>query len=120
MRRSPKPSAVRLRERRLPKSSTRRHTVPDQNWYQKPRRMGFPPDGNTVSGRSIAVRWGSSRLFDEGFLGVPAAFLKYYTLLELTAGEAMFVLQLMSFKWNEQAPFPSYKTLAQRMGITTE
>jgi DNA-binding MarR family transcriptional regulator len=26
----------------------------------------------------------------------------------------------MVFKWNEQAPFPSYHTLAQRMGITTE
>jgi DNA-binding MarR family transcriptional regulator len=28
----------------------------------------------------------------------------------------MFVLQVMSFKWGEQAPFPSYATLAKRLG----
>jgi DNA-binding IclR family transcriptional regulator len=30
----------------------------------------------------------------------------------------MFILHLMSFKWSEQAPYPSYKTLAKRMGVT--
>ena len=30
----------------------------------------------------------------------------------------MFVLQLMTFKWSATAPFPSYKTIAARMGIT--
>jgi DNA-binding transcriptional regulator YhcF (GntR family) len=30
----------------------------------------------------------------------------------------MFVLQLMAFKWNQNAPFPSYSTLAKRMNIT--
>jgi DNA-binding IclR family transcriptional regulator len=30
----------------------------------------------------------------------------------------MFVLQLMAFKWSEEAPFPNYTTLAKRMGIT--
>jgi DNA-binding MarR family transcriptional regulator len=48
-------------------------------------------------------------------------FLRHYATLKpygLTAGEALFVLQLMSFKWTSEAPFPSYKTLAKRMGIT--
>ena len=31
----------------------------------------------------------------------------------LTAAEAMFVVQLMAFKWTEDAPFPSYMTLAK-------
>ena len=82
-------------------------------------RSGFPAKENSPS-RSFAARWGSTTLFDEGFVGVPAAFLRYYTRLALSHGEAMFVLQLMSFKWNENAPFPSYKTLSQRMDITPE
>jgi DNA-binding MarR family transcriptional regulator len=84
------------------------------------RRIGFPTADNNNPSRSFAARWGSNNLFDEGFVGVPAAFLRYYTYLGLSHSEAMFVLQLMSFKWNEKAPFPSYKTLAQRMGITPE
>ena len=85
------------------------------------RRIGFPPvAAEGPSNRSLAIRWGSQHLFEDGFVGVPAAFLKYYALLNISSGEAMFVLHLMSFKWNEKAPFPSYKTLAQRMGITSE
>lgn len=82
-------------------------------------RIGFVQSENPLN-RSLAARWGSENLFDEGFLGVPAAFLKSYTVLGISASQAMFVLQLMSFKWTESAPFPSYKTLSQRMGITTE
>jgi hypothetical protein len=35
-----------------------------------------------------------------------------------SAGEALFVLHLMSFKWNRELPYPTYKTIAKRMGIT--
>jgi Helix-turn-helix domain len=77
-------------------------------------------NSNPSSSRSLASRWGSQRLFEEGFVGVPAALLRHYTKLQISNSEVMFVLQLMSFKWNENAPFPSYKTLAQRMAITTE
>ncbi len=30
----------------------------------------------------------------------------------------MFVLELMSYKWSESAPFPGYRSLALRMGVT--
>ena len=30
----------------------------------------------------------------------------------------MFVLHLMDFKWDAKLPFPGYKTLAKRMGVT--
>lgn len=30
----------------------------------------------------------------------------------------MFVLQLMVHKWDQNAPFPSYGTIAKRMGIS--
>lgn len=54
-------------------------------------------------------------------VGVPDAFLRLYARREpyaLTVGEAMFVLELMAYKWSGDAPFPSYKSLAARMGVT--
>jgi hypothetical protein len=36
----------------------------------------------------------------------------------LTTPEAMLVIQLMSFKWDDQMPWPAFKTLAKRMGIS--
>lgn len=78
--------------------------------------------GGSHPTRSAAARWGDSKaLFNQGFVVVPNKFLRYYASLKpeaLTAGEALFVLQLMSFKWDRELPFPSYKTIAKRMGIT--
>jgi hypothetical protein len=71
--------------------------------------------------RSVAVRWGGDEeLFAEGCLCIPYGFLRGYASLDppLTAAEALFVLQLMTFKWTEAAPFPSYSTLARAMGVT--
>jgi Helix-turn-helix domain len=86
---------------------------------------GLPnrPESPTVN-RKLAVRWGGQEsLFarPEGWVGVPDAFLRLYAKLKpyaLTVGEAMFVLELMAYKWSEDAPFPSYKSLAARMGVT--
>ena len=72
--------------------------------------------------RSAAARWGDDpSIFRQGFVVVPTRFLSNYASLKpepLTAGEALFVLQLMTFKWDTALPFPSYKTIAKRMGIT--
>jgi predicted GIY-YIG superfamily endonuclease len=73
------------------------------------------------SDRSIAKRWNHQKLFDNGFVAVPSRFLQLYARLKpypLTTGEALFVLHLMEFKWDESSPFPGYKTLAARMGVT--
>src|SRR6266478_5269570 len=92
--------------------------------YQSFRRRGSVPAGEPNSGstpdRSLAARWGSAHVFSEGFLAVPATLLRHYNKLNLSNSELVFILQLMSFKWNETAPYPSYGTLAVRMGITTE
>jgi hypothetical protein len=70
----------------------------------------------------VAAQWGNkSGLFDSGFLVVPHKFLRQYARLRpapLTSGEALFVLHLMSFKWNEAAPFPTYKRIAGYMGVS--
>lgn len=80
-------------------------------------------DSSTVN-RKLAARWGGQELLftrPEGWVGVPDSFLRLYAKLKpyaLTVGEAMFVLELMAYKWSEDAPFPSYKSLAARMGVT--
>jgi DNA-binding MarR family transcriptional regulator len=71
--------------------------------------------------RSYASRWKHATLLQGGYLVVPTAYLRHYAHLKpysLTSGEALFVLHLMEFKWDADAPFPGYKTLAARMGVS--
>src|SRR5581483_9097008 len=42
----------------------------------------------------------------------------HYASLNLTTNEAMFVLQLMTFKWDKDDPYPSYAAIARRMGVS--
>ena len=73
--------------------------------------------------RSYAARWQHSELLEAGYLVVPSVFLRHYSRLKpysLTHGEALFVLHVMEHKWDEAAPFPSYVTLARRMGVSTK
>lgn len=73
------------------------------------------------SAHSFIKRWKHRNLFERGYLVVPSLFLHHYAHLKphsLTPGEAMFVLHLMEFKWDAKAPFPGYKTLAVRMGLS--
>ena len=73
--------------------------------------------------RTYADRWQYQELFNFGYLVVPSVFIRNYSRLEphsLTHAEAVFVLHLMEFKWDRSAPFPSYNTLANRMGISTK
>lgn len=83
--------------------------------------INFPPQEQAAPDRSLITRWKHEELFDGGFLGVPVLFLKHYAHLKphpLSTGEAIFTLQLMSFKWGSDAPFPSYERVAKRMGVT--
>lgn len=52
---------------------------------------------------------------------MPHKFLRQYAKLRpspLTTAEALFVLHLMSFKWSEVAPFPTYSRIAGYMGVS--
>lgn len=71
-----------------------------------------------LSDKSIKTRWKNEDLFDIGFVAVPTHFLELYSSMNITTGEAMFILQLMNFKWGEKDPFPGYALIAQRMGIS--
>ena len=74
----------------------------------------------------LARRWGGHELLfarPDGWVGVPVAFLRLYGSLKpyaLTVAEGMFVIELMAFKWGDGAPFPSYATVAKRMGVSTK
>jgi len=99
-------------------TATRRPDV-----VQSERHEEMPPVVTVrVPRRSATRRWGEqdARLFREGWLSVPTKFLRSYTALNppLSSGEALFVLQLMTFKWDDAAPFPSYGRIAKTMGVT--
>ena len=61
--------------------------------------------GSIHEKRSARGRWGNhaEELFVEGFMAVPIKFLRTYAALRppLTHGEALFILHLMTFKWDE-------------------
>lgn len=74
------------------------------------------------SSRGVATRWGGDkRILAEGFVAVPTGFLTGFAKIRpygLSVAEAMFVLELMVFKWDAKNPYPSYGTLAERMGVS--
>lgn len=71
---------------------------------------------------TIVERWGrADNILCHGYVPVPTFLLEIYANLKphpLTPAEVMFVLELMSHKWGKAAPYPSYKTIAQRMGVS--
>ena len=48
---------------------------------------------------------------------MPRVFLRFAEKL-LTPAETLFVIQLMSWKWDASAPFPGYGAIAERMGLS--
>ena len=74
-------------------------------------------------GRTHAGQWRHPALFSFGYLPVPSLFLQEYSQFHpypLSHGEALLVLHLMDFKWDESAPFPSYGRLSRRMGVSVK
>jgi len=90
----------------------------NRSLQQKSERIARTTDG-PYAARSATERWGGNpTVFSEGFLSVPVKFLRQYAKLQLSPGEALFVLQLMTFKWDRAAPYPSYNRIAKAMGVT--
>lgn len=82
-------------------------------------------DANKAT-QDIGARWGNkpeirASLDKHGFVGVPAVFLRRMSSVGgygLTPAEAMFIIQVMSYKWSADAPFPAYKSIAERIGVS--
>ena len=81
---------------------------------------GQKPAGasDRVVTRLVATRW-SDKLVQKGWAPIAHSFLDLYAQLPepLTPTEAMVVVMLMRFKWDERHPFPSLKRLGRMMGL---
>ena len=67
----------------------------------------------------VGERW-TPALVQGGWTPVSDFFLEWYRHLPLPLSnlEAMLVIHLIKHKWTRQAPWPSFKRLANRMGLT--
>ena|ERR1051326_1035246 len=68
----------------------------------------------------FAKKW-TPELEGDGHVQISTYFLENYHRLKpysLTHGEAMFIVHLMQHKWGAEAPYPGYKTIAKRMGVS--
>jgi len=63
----------------------------------------------------IVQIWGE--ILDEGFTSVPNILLRYRSRIGLKPKHIMLIIDIMSYKWDAEYPFPSYSTLAHRSGI---
>ncbi|MCA9772987.1 MAG: helix-turn-helix domain-containing protein, partial [Myxococcales bacterium] len=57
------------------------------------------------------------RTTTRGFTKVPNALLFGYARLGLTPGQFAFVCQVLSYQWDERAPYPSLAKIARRSGV---
>jgi predicted transcriptional regulator len=67
--------------------------------------------------RDVAARW-TPHLATGGWTPVVDYFLDHYRELGITNLEAIFLVHLIRFKWTTQMPFPGFKRLAKKMGIS--
>lgn len=63
----------------------------------------------------IVQIWGD--ILDEGFTSVPNILLRYRSMLGIKPQHLSLIIDIMSFKWDTDSPFPSYTTLAKRAGV---
>jgi hypothetical protein len=72
----------------------------------------------------LGRRWGGhTEIFSDGFTALPRSFLRHAAHLQpysLTPIQILFVAELMYHKWDERNPFPSYQTIADRMGRSVQ
>ena len=69
--------------------------------------------------RDVAQRW-TSKLSAAGWTPISDIFLKHYAEMDppITTPEAMVIIQLMVNKWDASPPYPGFKGIAKRMGMT--
>ncbi len=75
------------------------------------------PPAKRASRWDIAKRW-TPILVEDGFTPVPLTFLTHYGAMGITSAEAMLIIHLMSHKWDEKNPFPTFGRIATRMRIS--
>src|SRR5262249_53349944 len=81
--------------------------------------MPATTNGTRAAQRVVAARW-TPDLTKGGWTPVSDFFLDNYRRLAppITSNEALLIIHLIRHKWDASPPFPGFKTLAKRMGIT--
>ena len=67
--------------------------------------------------QAFEVRFGHL-IVDYGITTIPTVFLDNYAKLGLSHGEALTVIHCWRYKWDARHPYPSVKTLAEKMGVS--
>lgn len=65
--------------------------------------------------KSFSNRW-SKHLKKYGHTQISGIFLNFYSLLNLSNEEVMFLIHCFSYKWTDNHPYPSFNTIAVKMG----
>ncbi len=65
---------------------------------------------------SVANRW--TPKLCKPFTAVSGFFLENYNELGITTTQAMLIIHLMTHKWTERNPYPGFKLLGKKMGMT--
>ncbi len=74
-----------------------------------------PSAGNTET--LLTQKWGSS-VIDAGYTVVPSVILRAQRRLHLNANQLAVLLHLLDFWWQpKDMPWPTKKTIAERMGV---
>jgi DNA-binding MarR family transcriptional regulator len=75
---------------------------------------------STDSAKQVERRWTPTLIRAGGFTPVSIFFLENYSRLPspLNHAEAMLVIHLMRHKFDNEAPYPGFTSLAKRMGVT--
>ena len=96
-----------------------------------PKIVGVPLSGETANPdlKPGKIVWGVDQRWSPAlakkFCPVSSIFLEHYHELApvpggrgMTSTEAMLIIQILDYKWDSRAPFPTVKTLAKRMGLS--
>ena len=69
--------------------------------------------------RDPGSRW-TPKLVEGGWTPVSDLFLQHYADMypDITSMQAMLIIHLINHKWDKNAPYPGFETLAKRMGIS--
>lgn len=82
-----------------------------------PTSPGASPTQQKSKDFTLAKAW-TPALARTRYVGIVKGFLEYYSQINVTHGEAMFIIHPMSFKWGTKAPYPSYERIAGMMGCS--
>lgn len=67
---------------------------------------------------AFSNKW-SPQLQSDGFTTIPNTLIKNQARLGITDSEMVIIMSLVSFRWNQQMPYPSVATLSTFTGKTT-